>query len=71
MFRGFVAVAFPTALVVAASHLLPQWSALSDAFPGSGVDALSWAAVLSEIAGALAFGAAGAYVLRSRQHIDR
>jgi hypothetical protein len=59
-----VVVAFPAAIGVAASHLLPHWSSLSDAFPGSGVDAISWAAVLSEIAGALALGLAGAYALR-------
>src|SRR5262245_12076126 len=43
-------VGLATAILVAAAHLLPPWSALSDAFPGSGVDALSWAAVLAEIA---------------------
>ena len=59
-----VAVGFPTALGVAASHLLPHWSLFSDAFPGSGVDALSYAAVLVEIISALVLGAAGAYVLR-------
>lgn len=60
-----VAVGFAGALGVAASHLLPQWSSFSDAFPGGGVDALSWAAVLAEIAGALALGLAGLYALRS------
>ena len=58
-----IAVGFPTALGVAASHLLPRWSSFSDAFPGSGVGALSYAAVLFEISSALALGAAGAYVL--------
>jgi hypothetical protein len=59
-----VAVGFPTALGVAASHLLPRWSSLSDAFPGSGVGALSYAAVIVEIVGALALGMAGTYTLR-------
>jgi hypothetical protein len=55
---------FSQALGVAAVHLLPRWSAFSDSLPDGGADALSWAAVLIEIAGALAFGAAGAYALR-------
>ena len=59
-----VAVGFSTALGVAASHLLPHWSSFSDAFPGSGVDALSYTAVLVEIISALVLGAAGTYVLR-------
>ncbi|HEY3107274.1 MAG TPA: hypothetical protein VGL23_00875 [Chloroflexota bacterium] len=58
-----VATGFPTALGVAAVHLLPPWSAFSDAFPGGEVDALSWLAVLLEIAGALAFGVVGALLL--------
>jgi hypothetical protein len=53
-------VGFATALAVAQAHLLPRWSVFSDAFPGASVDAWSWAAVLAEIAAALAFGAAGA-----------
>ena len=36
----------------------------SDAFPGGAVDALSYTAVLFEIGGALALGAAGLYALR-------
>ncbi len=59
-----VAVGFPTALGVAASHLLPRWSSFSDALPGSGVGALSYAAVIVEIVGALALGMAGTYTLR-------
>ena len=57
---------FPVALGVAAVHLLPHWSALSDAFPGArgtGVSALSWTVVLVEITGALAVGVAGALAL--------
>ncbi len=59
-----VAVGFYTAISVAASHLLPHWSSLSDTFPGGRVDALSWAAVSVEIAGAIALGAAAAAALR-------
>jgi hypothetical protein len=48
------------ALGVAASHLAPHWSALSDPYPGLGVDALSWAVMLAEIAAALVLARAGA-----------
>lgn len=58
------AVGLPTALGVAAVHLLPEWSALSDSLPDGDVDALSWVAVLTEIAGAAALGLAGLHVLR-------
>jgi hypothetical protein len=59
-----VAIGFPDALGIAAVHLLPHWSSLSDAFPGGhgpGVTAFSWFAAIIEIAGALAFGLAGVY----------
>ena len=65
-----VAAGFPVALGVAAVHLAPQWSAFSDSLPDGHVDAWTWAAVLVEIAGALAFAAAGAYVLRQRGRRD-
>jgi hypothetical protein len=48
------------ALGVAASHLAPHWSALSDPYPGLGLDALSWAVMLAEIAAALVLAVAGA-----------
>ena len=57
----------PVALGVAAVHLLPKWSALSDAFVGAhntGVTALSWTVVLLEIAGATAMGIAGLVIVR-------
>jgi len=38
---------------IAASHLAPHWSALSDSYPEIGADAISWVVVLLEIAGAL------------------
>lgn len=65
----YVAVAFglPTALGVIAVHLLPHWSALSDAFPGAnhtGVTSMSWGVVLVEIVGGIALSAAGVLVLR-------
>jgi hypothetical protein len=58
------AVGFLAAIAVSAAHLLPTWSALSDSLPDGHVDALSWAAVLIEITGAVAFGVAGLYALR-------
>ena len=62
-----VSVGFANAIGVAAVHLLPSWSAFSDAFPGSTVDSLSWAAVLVEIATAILFGAAGLCALGNGQ----
>jgi len=63
-----VVVGFPMAVGVAAAHLLPHWSSFSDAFPGSGVDSLSYAAVVFEVIGSLVFGAAGTRILlRPRQ----
>jgi hypothetical protein len=59
-------VGFATAVGVTASHLLPHWSAFSDAFPGSNVDGLSWAAVIVEIGAALVLGLAGLNALRRR-----
>jgi hypothetical protein len=64
------AVGFPDALGIASVHLLPHWSSLSDAFPGAhgaGVTGFSWFAGVAEIVGALAFGAAGANVLRQQR----
>ncbi len=63
---------FTSAILFAAVHFLPEWSAFSDAFPGRaerGVEATSWAGALIEIAGLLALGAAGTYmlVIRSRR----
>lgn len=62
-----VAIGFPDAIGIAAVHLLPRWSSLSDAFPGAhatGVTGFSWLAAIVEIAGALAFGLCGAYAWR-------
>jgi len=60
-------VGFTAAIGVSASHLLPHWSALSDSLAEGNVDAWTWVAVLIEIVGALAFGAAGAYALRRQR----
>ena len=64
------AVGLPVALGVAAVHLLPHWSAFSDAFPGapaaSKVEAVSWAVVLIEIVGAAAMGVIGARIVARR-----
>jgi hypothetical protein len=60
-----VAIGFPDAIGIAVVHLLPRWSSFSDAFSGAhgtGVTSFSWVAAVAEIVGALAFGAAGAYV---------
>ena len=60
----------PVALGVAAVHLLPKWSALSDAFVGAhntGVTALSWTVVSIEIVGALAMGVAGLAIVRQHR----
>ena len=59
----------PVALGVAAVHLLPHWSALSDAFPGAthtGVTFVSWTVVLVEIVGALAMGIVGTSITLRR-----
>ena len=61
------AVGFSVALGVTAVHLAPPWGAFSDSLQGSGADALSWAAVLSVIAGVAVLGVAGVYALRRQQ----
>jgi hypothetical protein len=63
----------PVAVGVAAVHLLPEWSAFSDAFVGaenSGVNALSWTVVLIEITGAALMGATGISIVRSQNRLD-
>jgi hypothetical protein len=59
----------PVGVGVAAVHLLPHWSAFSDAFPGSngaGVTAMSWTVVLIEIVGAIAMGVIGLRIVLER-----
>jgi hypothetical protein len=69
-----VITGFFVAFGVAAVHLLPGWSAFSDAFPGghgTGVTVLSWAVVLIEIACAFLMGLAGLAALRRPERVTR
>jgi hypothetical protein len=52
------------AIGIAASHLAPHWSALSDPYPDLSVDALSWAVMLLEIATAAALAVVAALELK-------
>jgi hypothetical protein len=64
---------FQVAIGVAVVHLLPKWSAFSDAFLGSrgtGISAMSWTVVLIEIAGGLALGIAGASAVSRERRTD-
>ena len=57
---------------IAAVHLLPHWSAFSDAFPGAhgtGVTAFSWFAAILEVTGALLFALAGTHARRRIQAV--
>jgi hypothetical protein len=61
-------IGFQVAIGVSAVHLLPEWSAFSDAFPGAhgtGVTALSWTVVLIEITGAALMGVIGLSIVRN------
>jgi hypothetical protein len=53
-------VGVAAALGVTAAHLAPHWSALSDPYPGLGLDALSWVVMLAEIAAGVVLAVAGA-----------
>src|SRR5882757_189916 len=55
------------AIGIAAAHLAPHWSALSDSYSQIGADALSWVVVLIEIGGALVLAYAGARELRGER----
>ena len=62
-----VAIGFPDAIGIAAVHLVPHWSAFSDAFPGAhgtGVTAFSWFAAILEVVAAFVFAGAGLYAMR-------
>jgi hypothetical protein len=68
-----VAVGLPDAVGIAAVHLLPHWSSLSDAFPGAhstGVTTWSWVAAIAEVGSALLFTLAGFYALRGQGGLD-
>jgi hypothetical protein len=67
-------VGFSVAIGVSAVHLLPDWGAFSDAFPGAhgtGVTGLSYTVVLIEIVGALALGITGLNAWRRQNHTGR
>jgi hypothetical protein len=49
---------------IAASHIAPHWSAFSDSYPEIGADAISWVAVVLEIAGGLLLAGVGLRELR-------
>jgi hypothetical protein len=54
------------AVGVAASHLAPHWSSLSDPYPDLSVDVLSWTVMLAEIAAALVLAIAALRQLARR-----
>src|SRR4051794_37534818 len=64
-----VGVGFASATGFSASHLLPHWSAFSDAFTGAhhapDVTAFSWLAAIFEIGAGLVLGVAGLRALRA------
>ena len=63
------------AIGIAAAHVAPHWSALSDSYPQIGADALSWIVMLLEMGAALVLGVAGlqawAFVDRRPLAVDR
>ena len=58
---------FTIAIGVAATHLLPYWSAFSDSLPDGRVDTFTWFAVVFEVSAAAAVGVAGLYVMRKNR----
>ena len=62
-------VGLPGAVGIAAAHIAPHWSALSDPYPGNGLDALSWAVVLLEIGAAAVLGLVGVRELRRAERL--
>ena len=64
------AVGFGMAVGVSLVHLTPYWSALSDSLPDGTVDGWTWAAVLAEIGGGIAFGSAGWYTIRRSRRLQ-
>jgi hypothetical protein len=63
-----VGVGVAGALGIAAAHLAPHWSALSDPYPGLGLDVLAWIVMLAEIAAALVLAVAGAREVARARH---
>ncbi|MGZ4714201.1 MAG: hypothetical protein ACXVJZ_01400 [Acidimicrobiia bacterium] len=70
-----VGIGFASAVGFTAAHLLPHWSAFSDAFTGAHpaphVNAFSWFAAVFEITAGLALGIAGVAAIRSRSSAGR
>jgi hypothetical protein len=60
-------VGFTAAILVAASHVAPHWSMLSDSYVDDvHPDPLSWAVMLLEVAAASLLGVVGALALRAQ-----
>jgi hypothetical protein len=60
-------VGFAAAILVAASHIAPHWSALSDSYIDDiHPDALAWAVMGLEVAAGFLLGVAGVHGLRAR-----
>jgi len=60
-------VGFTAAILVAASHIAPHWSLLSDSYVDDvHPDALSWAVMLLEVVAASLLGVLGALALRTQ-----
>jgi len=66
-----VVLGFSAVAGIAASHIAPHWSALSDSYPQIGADALSWIVVLIEMSAALWLGISGLRALRLRAPTPR
>jgi hypothetical protein len=70
-----IVVGFASAIGFTVVHLVPDWGALSDAFPNApghaDVTAFSWFAALFEIGADLAFAAAGVVTLRRSRTAHR
>jgi hypothetical protein len=61
-------VGFAAAVLVAASHIAPHWSVLSDSYVDEiHADALSWAVMLVEVTAGFVMGVAGVRGLRARE----
>jgi hypothetical protein len=66
-----VVVGFSGAIGIAAAHIAPHWSALSDSYPQIGADALSWIVMLLEMSAALVLGVVGAREARRTAVVGR
>ena len=60
-------VGFTAAILVAASHIAPHWSVVSDSYIDDiHPDALSWAVMLLEVVAGFLLGVVGVHTLRKR-----